>query len=553
MGLSVAQVRLLSLTNRKSDIELQMQLNAKRKQMLTRKSTELAQQYYNRLQNYSIQYATTNGYEDVDYNYLMGETDTSGSGYTKEFLAHVAGDGNLDWGKLSDYTPTKCDKNMILVNQYGEVVANESITTAMAKAKSNAGTSDAVTQSAYAILQLVIDACKTSTVATRPANLERLFKLLTVSDTNEAIDSTKLSKFAGYLKGIIEHGCGSETVDIYQHENDTSKYYKTKEDAQSQKNPITLENGVIYHRWKETWNSTTSKWVTNTVANNTLYYNGWATDLNGANIERLTNLASYFAPIFSAAIQNGVAATPTQSTRSGGDLYEITYNTSGGVSSSKQYDGTDTSQLKAAGGCPIPSTTFNTLDPSGAWTDMDIKTCLNNASISNSIAPCSFIITDPAGNKHYINIRKASGTGCAFDAVDPNLLGSDFYEYRVKQDKRGNFVDAKTTANLQAGLKSGTYQLCMVDDVVHGIYKKNTTLAYYTNKSYVLKRTDTSVKEEITAWFNTEQAKISEKETYWDAEIQNLSTELTSVNAEIESVKQLKSNAIKSVFSWGNS
>ena len=48
MGLAVSQVRLLALTNRKADIELQMQINSKRKQMLTRKSTELSQQYYQR-------------------------------------------------------------------------------------------------------------------------------------------------------------------------------------------------------------------------------------------------------------------------------------------------------------------------------------------------------------------------------------------------------------------------------------------------------------------------------------------------------------------------
>ena len=46
MGLAVSQVRLLALTTRKADIELQMQVNSKRKQMLTRKSTELAQQYF---------------------------------------------------------------------------------------------------------------------------------------------------------------------------------------------------------------------------------------------------------------------------------------------------------------------------------------------------------------------------------------------------------------------------------------------------------------------------------------------------------------------------
>ena len=59
MGLATSQVRLLALTTRKADIELQMQVNSKRKQMLTRKSTELAQQYYSRLQDANVQYATS--------------------------------------------------------------------------------------------------------------------------------------------------------------------------------------------------------------------------------------------------------------------------------------------------------------------------------------------------------------------------------------------------------------------------------------------------------------------------------------------------------------
>lgn len=109
------------------------------------------------------------------------------------------------------------------------------------------------------------------------------------------------------------------------------------------------------------------------------------------------------------------------------------------------------------------------------------------------------------------------------------------------------------TEKLQAGFKSGTYQLCMVTDAAKGLYHKNTTLEYFTHMNYVVQKTDSSKREEITAWFNAEQADISEQETYWDTEITNLSTELNSVNTEIDSVKQLKSNAIKSVFDWGSS
>ena len=56
MGLAVSQVRLLALTSRKADVEMQIQLNSKRKTMLTREATNLAKLYYAKLQNSKIQY-----------------------------------------------------------------------------------------------------------------------------------------------------------------------------------------------------------------------------------------------------------------------------------------------------------------------------------------------------------------------------------------------------------------------------------------------------------------------------------------------------------------
>ena len=115
------------------------------------------------------------------------------------------------------------------------------------------------------------------------------------------------------------------------------------------------------------------------------------------------------------------------------------------------------------------------------------------------------------------------------------------------------YQKATNVDNLQAGFKTGVYQLAMVDDLERGCYHKNTTMNYFTHMNYVADKEDTSKREEITAWFNAEQAAINEKETYWDTEIQNLSTELTAVDTEIESVKSLKSNSIKKVFDWGGS
>ena len=72
MGLATSQVRLLALTSRKSDVEFNMQLNAKRKTMLMRESTTLSKLYYAKLQQARYQYSTEEGYNDVTYGYIMG-------------------------------------------------------------------------------------------------------------------------------------------------------------------------------------------------------------------------------------------------------------------------------------------------------------------------------------------------------------------------------------------------------------------------------------------------------------------------------------------------
>jgi len=134
-----------------------------------------------------------------------------------------------------------------------------------------------------------------------------------------------------------------------------------------------------------------------------------------------------------------------------------------------------------------------------------------------------------------------------------NRISSTAYYEKYEVTDNATYSTALNTDRLQAGFRSGTFQLAMVTDPKYGTYHKNTTMNYFTHMNYVVERTDSSKREEITAWFNAEQAQISEQETYWDTEIQNLSAELSAVNTEISSVKQLKSDSIKSVFSWGNS
>ena len=97
---------------------------------------------------------------------------------------------------------------------------------------------------------------------------------------------------------------------------------------------------------------------------------------------------------------------------------------------------------------------------------------------------------------------------------------------------------------------SGTLQLASVND--EGNYEPDTSLTYFVTAGLVESRTDSDVREEITAWYEAEKAAISEKEDWLDIEIDNLSTELEAINTEIQSVKSMVDDAITSVFDWGS-
>ena len=96
-------------------------------------------------------------------------------------------------------------------------------------------------------------------------------------------------------------------------------------------------------------------------------------------------------------------------------------------------------------------------------------------------------------------------------------------------------------------LVTGSLQLEQVDCA--GAYKPDASLTYFVTSGLVVERTDSSVREEVTAWYNAEKELISEKEGWIDMEISDLSTELEAINTEIESVKSLLQDATNA-FDW---
>ena len=100
-------------------------------------------------------------------------------------------------------------------------------------------------------------------------------------------------------------------------------------------------------------------------------------------------------------------------------------------------------------------------------------------------------------------------------------------------------------------IASGSFQLESVQS--DGNYEPGTSLTYFVTNGSVVENTSSEARAEITAWYEAEKAKISEKEDWLDIENQDLSTELEAINAEIQSVQSLIDDAVSSVFDWGSS
>lgn len=99
-------------------------------------------------------------------------------------------------------------------------------------------------------------------------------------------------------------------------------------------------------------------------------------------------------------------------------------------------------------------------------------------------------------------------------------------------------------------LVTGSFQLAEVNE--YGGYDPNTSLTYFTMNGTVEMRTDSDVRENITAWYNAEKARISQKEDMLDLEIRDFSTELEAINTEMEAIKTFINDSVQRVFSWGS-
>ena len=185
----------------------------------------------------------------------------------------------------------------------------------------------------------------------------------------------------------------------------------------------------------------------------------------------------------------------------------------------------------------------------GSYSTEDFRDVINNKTISSAWEGGSTTVKTKSGE-----VVSTGGTKDNSDTVSSKLESIVNFYYPIFQAAASNGWTTeynKEIANnnnyVSDALVTGTFQLEQVDTA--GAYKPDSSLSYFVTSGLVLERTDSNVREEVTAWYNAEKEAISEKEGWLDLEISDLSTELEAINTEMESIKSIIQDAMN-VFDW---
>ena len=182
-------------------------------------------------------------------------------------------------------------------------------------------------------------------------------------------------------------------------------------------------------------------------------------------------------------------------------------------------------------------------------TEEQFQTVMNNEKVESSFDADSVQTTtgEATGDKTVVNTSD--------ETTDKIQQIIDFY-YPIFQAAAANGWTTEYNKDMAANddyvsdaIVSGTFQLETVNE--DGNYDPDTSLTYFVTNGMVQERTDSSIREEITAWYEAEKARISEKENWLDIENQDLSTELEAINQELQSLQSLIDDSISTNFDWG--
>ena len=187
----------------------------------------------------------------------------------------------------------------------------------------------------------------------------------------------------------------------------------------------------------------------------------------------------------------------------------------------------------------------------GSKSAEEFEEIINNGSISKTWNGGATVTKSKSGETVSTGNTKDNS-----DSVSSKLQSIVDYYYPIFQAAAANGWTTEynrevenNSSYVSDALVTGTFQLEQIDSA--GAYRPDASLTYFTTTGLVLERTDSKVREEVTAWYNAEKEAISEKEGWIDLELQNLSTELEAINTEIESIKSLIQDDMN-VFNWCN-
>lgn len=473
MGLAVSQVRLLALTSRKADVEMQIQLNSKRKTMLTREATDLAKLYYAKLQNTKIQYSTTNGYKDVTYGYLMAQD----SGTFFDQVVEPSSSSSID---------TKVSDSMILTDTYGRVILSGTMLNVVVNVLNKDATPTGTTQDNMTVEDLTL------------AAMEQL--LILYSGNNDNSLGVGTAKAAGEMS--------SKFQSLYTGE-------AWKKDTTSQRHPE-IGEAVLKHLLRNGFQS-----------GDPLYYDdvggtGYYTDSKMTVDSKVTPTSGTFYIIKNASNLSLIGGTE-------------------GASGVMYWEG---SSPDGSGVPYVPG-----------LTTVIARQLSNMFSYYGSMFSAAF-----NGSRSWNNTETLDGPDKQLSVKHFNVaaqlgqkIGDDGTpEYYVVDGGNSTYTTVSNVDNLQAGLKSGLYQLVNVTSPVTGGYAKAQGLDYFETQNYVVEKADSAARDTVTAWYDAARADLEAKESYWDSEITALSSELNSITTEIDSVKKLREDAISATFKWGS-
>ena len=477
MGLAVSQVRLLALTSRKADVEMQIQLNSKRKTMLTREATDLAKLYYAKLQNTKIQYSTTNGYKDVTYGYLMAQDSAT------FFDSIINADGKVD---------RKTTDSMILTDTYGRVILSDTMLNVVVSTLNKDTTPTGTTQDNMTVEDLTL------------ASMEQL--LILYSGNNDNSLGVGTSTAAGQLSQVFQS--------LY-----TGEAWKDPTDATSQRHPEIGET-VLKHLLREGYQS-----------GGTLYYDdaggtGYYTDPKMTADSKVTPTSGTFYIIKNASNLSLIGGTE-------------------GASGVMYWEG---SSPDGSGVPYVPG--LNSVNAKQLASMFSYYGSMFSAAFNGSRTWNETETID--GPKKQLSVKHFNVAAKLGQREITNADGTKDTEYYVVNGGNSKYTTVSNVDNLQAGLKSGLYQLVNVTSPVTGGYAKAQGLDYFETQNYVVEKADSAARDTVTAWYDAARADLESKESYWDSEITALSSELNSITTEIDSVKKLREDAISATFKWGS-